>query len=345
MTALLRLALGLLTIVLLSAGLLLSDLSHRHVPKVAILQHASTEVLDAGVRGMIAGLAEEGFEDGRTMDLERFNSEGNLGLANQVARQVVSGGYAVILTSSTPSMQAVATANQDGRVVHVFGLVANPFGLGLSKERPLDHPKHLVGYGTMVPVKRAFELAMKMYPGLKRIGCVWNSGESNSVAFTTAARKACAELNLELLEANVNSSAGITEAVASLLSRDAQAIWVGGDNTVMMGLPAVLQSAKRGHIPVFSILPGTPDRGTLFDMGVDFQEVGRMTGKLAARVLQGEDTTKIPIEDIADKVPLQFSINKKMLADLKDPWRIPDDVLKQATAVVDETGVHQQKTP
>ncbi len=65
-----RLALGLALIVIASAVLLLSDRGQRttsaaHVLRIAIVQHASTPVLDEGVRGMIDGLAERGFRDGR----------------------------------------------------------------------------------------------------------------------------------------------------------------------------------------------------------------------------------------------------------------------------------------
>jgi hypothetical protein len=53
-----RLALGISLIVLTSAVLLLSDLDRRtpaarSIAKIAILQHASSSVLDDGVAGMI----------------------------------------------------------------------------------------------------------------------------------------------------------------------------------------------------------------------------------------------------------------------------------------------------
>ena len=64
-----RLALGITLILLTSAVLLFSDLGHRtsahgSVVKIAILQHASSPVLDDGITGIILGLAEHGFSDG-----------------------------------------------------------------------------------------------------------------------------------------------------------------------------------------------------------------------------------------------------------------------------------------
>jgi ABC-type uncharacterized transport system substrate-binding protein len=41
--------------------------AHHHIPRVAILQYASTPVLDDTIGGMVDGLAKEGFVDGKTI--------------------------------------------------------------------------------------------------------------------------------------------------------------------------------------------------------------------------------------------------------------------------------------
>ncbi len=160
-----RLTLGLTLIAAASGILLLMDLHRRagganRVPQVAIFQQASTPGLDEGVRGMIAGLAAKGYRDGETAAITRYNAEGDAATANAIAREITDGQFDVVLTSSTPSLQAVANANKDGRTIHVFGIVADPYiaGVGLKRENPLDHPRHLVGYGMFLPIDRAFEL-------------------------------------------------------------------------------------------------------------------------------------------------------------------------------------------
>ena len=83
-----------------------------------------------------------------------------------------------------------------------------------------------------------------------------------------------------------------------------------------------------------------PERGTIFDLGFDFYEAGRQAGFLAADVLGGADPAAIPVRDVGDVVRRRFLINLKSLRGLKDPWRVPDDLLREADVVVDETGVH-----
>jgi ABC-type uncharacterized transport system substrate-binding protein len=345
-----HLALGLTLIAAASALLLFSDRGRRtdaatgRQLRVAIVQHASTPVLDAGVSGLIQGLAEQGFRDGDAIAITTYNAQGDLAVGNTIARQVTSGEFDLVLTSSTPSMQAVANANRDGRVKHVFTLVADPFsaGVGLDRNRPLQHPPHMVGHGSFLPVAESFAMAKEALPSLTTVGVAWNPAESNSLAFTEKARESCARLGLRLLEANVDSTAGVIEAVQSLVARGAQALWVGGDNTMMSTMPSVVATARTARIPVFTITPGAPDRGTLFDVGLDFHELGRLSGLLAARVLQGTDLTTIPIRDVLDEVPRRVVVNRLAVEGLREPWQITPGIADKANVLVDKAGIHER---
>jgi putative ABC transport system substrate-binding protein len=341
-----RLSRGIVLIAAAAGVLLATDVRRPgHGPRIAILQHTSTSVLDDGVRGMIDGLAENGYRDGEAAEITTYNAQGDMATATAIAREITDGRYDLVLTSSTPSMQAVANANKAGRTLHVFGLVADPFSadVGLDPNNPLHHPRHLVGYGIRLPAGEAFRMARRVFPGLKAVGAAWNPAEANSRMFLGMARAACQELGIELLEANVESSAGVREAINSLIGRGAQAVWVGGDNTVNSAQDTVLLAARPARIPVFSISPGDPERGTLFDLGLDFYEAGRLCGVLAAEILHGADPAQIPIRDSVDVVPHRLIINLRVLNGLKDPWRFPTDLVQQADIVVDESGVHTKR--
>ena len=348
-TAAWRLAPGVLLIVLASGVLLWSDAGPHvsgagHLPRVAIVQHVSSTVLDAGVDGMIDALAARGYRDGQTVAIVRYNANGDMATGNAIAREVTTGAYDLILTSSTPSMQAVANANREGRTRHVFGLVADPFsaGVGLDRANPMHHPPFMVGQGTFLPVSEAFQIARQAFPGLRRVGVAWNPAESNSRAFTERARDTCRELGVTLLEANVDGTAGVLDALHSLTARGAQAIWVGGDNTMMSAIDTVIATARAAHVPVFTITPGPPERGTLFDLGIDFHALGEVHGRLAADVLGGADPAAIPILDVQAQVPRRLVVNLRVLPALAERWRFGADVLARATTIVDDTGVHEQ---
>ncbi|MBI2470809.1 MAG: ABC transporter substrate-binding protein [Planctomycetes bacterium] len=336
-----RLSLGIFLIVLLSGILLFSDWTQRkpdagHIPTIAIMQHASQATLDEGVQGLTAGLAESGFIEEKSILIKRYNAEGDIATANAIAKEITGGQFNLILTVSTLSLQAVANTNKDGKTLHTFALVADPFsaGVGINRNNPLDHPRHLAGIGTMQPVAEAFRLARTLFTDLKTVGVAWNPAESNSEANTLTARAICQELGIKLLETNVDNSSGVFEAANSLVARGAQALWVGGDVTVLVAIDAVISAAKNGKIPVFTNLPPNARRGALFDLGANYHEVGRLAGVLAGNILHGDDPATIPIRNI---VPEKLIINKPALNGLKDSWRLSEDVLRRADEVIGQT--------
>jgi len=344
-----RLTLGFCLIAAVSAILLFADRGRRNSTgstrfQIAILKHADTPVLDEGVRGVIDGLAARGYRDGDRLVIARFNAQGDITTGNTMARQIIGAGYDLVVTSSTPSLQAVANLNRDGKTRHVFTLVADPFsaGVGLDRSDPLKHPPFMVGQSSLPPVERAFQLAREMRPELQRIGTAWNPAESNSVTVMGQAREMARKMGLTLLEANIDNSSAVGDAINSLIARDAEAIWVGADNTLISAITTVIAIGRRNNLPVFSVLPGAPDRGTLFDAGPNFYEVGKLGGDLVADVLEGADLTRIPVRDVLDIVPSFVSVNTTALKGLRDTWRIPADVLANADVVVDETGVRRK---
>jgi len=329
-----------------SALLLLTDRqsAKRAMPAVAVLQQTSSTVLEDAVKGMIAGLAERGWVDGKTVTIRRYNAEGDMAQANAIAREIVGGPFDLVLTSSTPSLQAVATANARGRLKHVFAAVADPFtaGVGLDRSNPLVHPPHLVGYGSLAPVHFTFQVARRLNPRLARVGVAHNPSESNSRRFMELARASCAVSGIELLEAAVENSSGVIEAVQSTIARGAEAIFVPGDTTVISAIDSVIATAGKAGVPVFSVNPGAPDRGTLFDVGFNFLEVGLVAGRVAGDLLNGTDPRTVPIRETAGEIPPYLVLNFVGRGAATEIWRMADDLVPQARFIIDSAGKHEQ---
>ena len=104
-----RLSLGVGLIVAASAVLLFSDpivktrsktADGKNMLKVAIANFSSTMTLEEGQRGLLDGLAEEGFIDGQTMEVKLFNAETDRATALAIAKDVVSRDFDLIVTVS-----------------------------------------------------------------------------------------------------------------------------------------------------------------------------------------------------------------------------------------------------
>jgi ABC-type uncharacterized transport system substrate-binding protein len=329
-----------------SALLLATDraTARRSLPAIAVLQQVSTTVLDDAIAGMLAGLAEKGYRDGETATIRRYNAEGDISQANAIAREIAGGPFDLALTSSTPSLQALATANARGRILHVFAAVADPFsaGVGLDRRNPLVHPRHMVGYGSLAPVDATFRTLQAIQPGIRRVGVAHNPAESNSRRFMELARASCRARGIELLEAAVDNSSGVIEAIQSTISRGAEAIFVPGDTTVSSVIDSIVAAAAKARLPVFTVVPGEPDRGTFFDVGFDFREVGLLAGRVAGDLLAGADPATIPIGETSQAIPPRLTVNLAAPGYDRSRWRVPAGLLAQAKVVVDDGGRRDQ---
>ncbi len=98
-----------------------------------------------------------------------------------------------------------------------------------------------------------------------------------------------------------------------------------------------MAAAKKGGCR-FTNQPPNARRGALFDLGADYREVGRLTGVIGVKILQGADPRKIPVKNV---VPESLWLNTVALTGLNEPWHIPETVAAHAQVLVDAKGVHK----
>lgn len=347
-----KLALGLALIAGSAAILLYSDLNSRKGAKaagkrsgpvrVALVQQVSNASLDEGVSGILAALKERGYSAGDRMVLRQYNAQGDVGTANAIAKEVTSGDFDLIVSASTVSLQTIANANRYATPPrkHVFGVVSDPYGVGVgvSRDNHLQHPAYMAGYGSLAPVQDTFDLARQLKPSLKRVGLVWDPAEANSVITTKLARSVCEKMGITLVEANAESVTALNEATASVLARNVEAIWVSPDLVAGVGLNLIVSKARDAHVPVFTSIPRKPVTGALAELGADYYAIGHAEGELAADVLDGRDPATVPVENL---MPITLQVNRTALKDLREHWEIPQSVLARANVIVDESGRHE----
>ncbi|MFH1740493.1 MAG: ABC transporter substrate-binding protein [bacterium] len=299
--------------------------------EIAVLQHSAYFVNDEGVSGMVEALASRGYVDGQNISITYYNAEASRENADLLAAEIVTAEYDLILTTSTPCLQAVAQANQTARIPHVFCVVSSAYVADVGIASPSDKPAYMTGVSTPNPVGPAIELAQQIFPSLTKLGITWNPAEANSAFTTQLARDACPGLGIELLERTVSESSEVFQAETALVAEGVQAILMGGDNTVNLAIDDVVQAAHNGQIPVFTVNVHSVYSGALFDLGPNFYMVGLRAGEKAADILSGVDPETIPAEDY---VPEMLFINLEALEGLEPPWEIPEEILNQADEII-----------
>lgn len=261
---------------------------------VAITQIVEHPALDAVYQGVRDELAEEGFSEGDNLNIAHESAQGNAAIASQIARKFVGDGPDVIVAIATPSAQTMAAAARNIPVV--FSAVTDPVGAKLV--RSLAEPgANITGVTDMLPIERHVDLLQRVVPDAKTIGTVYNPGEANAVALVELLEQSLKARGLTLVKAAATKTSEVLGAARSLVGK-ADAIYLTTDNTVISAAEAVISVGERAKIPVFAADTATVDRGAVAALGFDYYDLGRQTGNMVARVLNGAAPADMPVESV-----------------------------------------------
>lgn len=293
------------------------------VAVTAIVEHPA---LDAARDGIKAGLAAEGFNDGAEINFVYESAQGNPATAAQIARKFVGDGANIIIPISTPSAQAAAAATSD--IPIVFTAVTDPLAAELVSS--LESPgKNVTGISDLSPLADHLALIKEITPNVAKLGVVYNPGEPNSVSLVTRLKELAGPAGIEIVEAPATRSSDVQAAARGLVG-NVDAMYVPTDNTVVSALEAVIAVAEENDIPFYSGDTDSVNRGALASIGFNYYDVGVETGKLAARVLNGEAPGSIPVTFASGT---DLVVNKG--AAERMGVTIPDAVIQRAKTVVE----------
>ena len=136
-------------------------------------------------------------------------------------------------------------------------------------------------------------------PEAKHLGVLYSTSEKNSESSIARLKEIAPKHGFELVEVGVNTASDIPQAVDNLLTK-VDVINNLTDNLVVNNLDVLLDKANKKNIPVFGSEIEQVKKGCVAAMNIDYVALGKQTGKLAARVLKGEDINTIPFELIKD---------------------------------------------
>ncbi len=144
---------------------------------VAIISMNDTPQLGEVRDGVIKGLADRGYVDGKNIKIDFKSAQGNFGLAQQIARQFVGENPAVIVSITTPASQAVVAATNE--IPIVFTTVTDP--LRAKVITSFKHPGgNVTGVSDLVPTERQIDVIKEIVPQLKTLGLVFDPSLDNS---------------------------------------------------------------------------------------------------------------------------------------------------------------------
>ena len=252
-----------------------------------LVQH---DALDKATQGFVDVLKEE---YGYDIEIDVKNASGDTATCSVMANDLVAEGVDLIMANATPALQAVAHATNE---IPILGTSVTEYGVALD----LDDYDGVVGgniSGTsdLAPLTDQAQMIIDLLPNVKTVGLLYCSAEANSIYQVNEVEKYLTGKGLTVNKyafADSNDVKSVSEAACA----EVEALYIPTDNTCASCGTVIANAANEMNIPII-----TGEKDTLIaveglaTLSIDYYELGRTTGKMAVRVLNGEDISTMEV--------------------------------------------------
>lgn len=297
---------------------------------VGISQFAEHGSLDNCREGFLEGLKEEGIEEGKNLKIDYQNAQTDTGTASTIADSFISEKADMICAIATPCAASAYNSAMNTDTPVVYTAVSDPVAAGLANEDGTS-VGNITGSSDVLPVEEQLKMIRKMMPDAKKIGILYTTSEANSCSTIEEYKKLAGDYDFEIVDTGINTSADIEIAASDLVSK-VDCLCNLTDNTVVNALQTVLDKANGAGIPVFGSEIEQVKAGCVASMGIDYYQLGIETGKMAAKILKGEEKASDTPYITASKAELYVNT---AAAD-KIGMKLDADYIKDAVETFDE---------
>ena len=261
-----------------SAGAAKADARRRRGDfRIGVLQIADHAALERTRKGIAQALDAAGVR--YRLDVQVAKNDF---LACQGMAAGFSGGdHDLIVALGTPAAQAAVGATSNVPIVATAVTDLAAAGLLDNAQVPGGN---VTGAADLTPVERQFDLLRQLLPGAGRVGILYCSQESNSEVQASMAEDAASARGLASERFRV-AGAGELEAAVRSMAGKVDACYVPTDNTVAASIGKVAAQATAAKLPLVCGEAGMVEAGGLATVGIDYLELGKAAGSMAARVL------------------------------------------------------------
>ena len=288
-------ALCLSLVLLLTAASALAEDAKTY--RIGIRQFAEHGSLDNCRQGFLEGLAEEGFVEGQNLIIEVKNAQADTATTAQMA-DVLAATSDMICAIATPAAMSAFNAAEDAGIPVIYTAVSDPVGAQLAGADGAN-PGQITGTSDALPVEAQLKLIRALMPDATKIGILHTTSETNSDSTLAEYQRLAPEYGFEIIDKGISTGADLPMALDALLPQ-VDCTTNLTDNTVVSYLAVVLEKSAEYGKPVFGSEIEQVRMGCVASEGLEYVELGRQTGRMAARVLRGESAQDIPFELITN---------------------------------------------
>lgn len=299
-------------------------------PVIGFLSGASAKSFAHLVAAFREALAQEGFVEGSTVDIEYRWAEGQYDRLPGLAAELVERQVALIICSGgdRPTLAAKA-ATTTIPIVFVGSDDPIRFGLVASLSQPGGNRTGAMLFTSELETKK-LALLHELVPGAKIVGMLANPNNPTAATDISDIKAAAAKIGKVITLAHATSAGEIDQAFVSFGKQKPDALLVGHD--------PFFNNQRAQIVPLVSVLavPAIYEHrefveiGGLMSYGNIIAENYRMAGHYAGRILNGAKPADLPVQQATK---FELAINLKTARELG--LEVPEAILVRADHVVE----------
>jgi ABC-type uncharacterized transport system substrate-binding protein len=300
----------------------------QQMPVIGFLSNIPPESYGRLMPSFRQGLKETGFIEGQNVafDYHWTSSEDDL---PALAAVIVARKPAVILgVGGTAS--ALALKNATTTIPVIFQIGADPvrFGLVASLSRPGGNLTGVTSLSNLLPAKQ-LEMLHELVPNSTTMGLLVNPKNPNAEFDTKEVRAGGDLLGIKLIVVTAGNEDEINAAIAGAAEQHVAAMLVASDLFFLRRRSQIVTLLARYALPTMYDRSEYVAIGGLMSYGSNRNEIFRLAGTYAGRILKGEKPSELPVQQ-ATKFELAINIQTaKALG-----FTIPPMLLARADEVI-----------
>ena len=258
---------------------------------VGICQLVQHDALDAATNGFMDAL-NEALPGQVTFDVK--NASNDIPTCGTIVTGFVASNVDLILANATPALQAASTATQ---TIPILGTAVTEYGVALDiADFNGTVGGNISGTSDLAPLDQQAEMLLELLPDAKNVGILYCSAEANSVYQADVVKAALEDkgVNVSIYTfADSNDVATVTQTACD----ENDALYIPTDNTAASCTEAINNVAEPAGVPIIAGEEGICKGCGIATLSIDYYELGKTTGAMAAKILTGEaNVSEMPIE-------------------------------------------------
>ena len=259
--------------------------------KVGVVQLVQHEALDAATKGFTDALKEA---LGDKVEVVEKNASGDPNNCGTIVNGFISDKVDLIMANATPALQAAASATS---TIPILGTSVTDYATALEiADWTGTVGGNISGTSDLAPLDKQAAMLQELFPNAKKVGMLFCSSEPNSKYQVDEVTKLLSAAGITCTEYTFTDSNDVS-SVTQKACDDSDVLYIPTDNTAASNTEAIANVVLAAGTPVIAGEAGICKGCGVATLSIDYYELGKITGQMAAKILTGEaDISTMPVE-------------------------------------------------